>query len=144
MSEKKIINPDELMPPKGFNHGILIHGGALLMLGGQDASDVNGRIVAPDDVAAQYEQVVKNLKVVVEAAGGVLQDIVKLNIYVTNREAYQAALSKIGEIHRHYFGRYYPTMALFEVKGLFNREALIEMEGMAQLKSKAKDRKPLV
>jgi len=130
---RQIINPPELVQPRGFSHGVVVEGGRLLMLAGQDASDAEGRIIAPGDLVAQYEQVVKNLKAVVEAAGGGLQDVVKLNIYVTDRDAYRAQLKPIGEIHRAYFGRHYPATALFEVKGLFNPDAMIEMEGSAHL-----------
>ena len=133
MSERKIINPPELIEPRGFSHGIVVEGGRLLMLAGQDASDAEGRIVAPGDIVAQYEQVVRNLKAVVEAAGGDLRDIVKLNIYVTDRDAYRAQLKPLGEIHRAYFGHHYPAIALFEVKGLFNPDAMIEREGIAHL-----------
>jgi enamine deaminase RidA (YjgF/YER057c/UK114 family) len=133
MSEREIINPPELAKPRGFSHGIVVEGGRLLMLAGQDASDTGGVIRNPGDLLAQYEQVVKNLKAVVEAAGGTLQDVVKLNIYVTDRDAYRAQLRPLGEIYRAYFGRHYPAMALFEVKGLFNPDAMIEMEGVAHL-----------
>jgi len=130
---KQIINPPDLPVPRGFNHGVVVEGGRLLMLAGQDASDAEGKIAAPGDLLAQYEQVVKNLKAVVEAAGGTLQDVVKLNVYVTDRNAYRAQLKPLGEIYRAYFGRHYPAMALFEVKGLFNPDAMIEMEGVAHL-----------
>lgn len=135
MSERTIINPPELAKPRGFSHGIVCEGGRLLMLAGQDASDAEGIIRAPGDLLAQYEQVLKNLKAVVEAAGGTMEDIVKLNIYVTDRDDYRAQLKPLGEIYRAYFGRHYPVMALFEIKGLFNPDAMIEIEGMAHLKS---------
>lgn len=130
---KQIINPPELVKPRGFSHGVIVEGGRLLMLAGQDASDTEGRIVAPGDLVAQYEQVLKNLKAIVEAAGGTLQDVVKLNIYVTDCAAYRARLKPLGEVYRSYFDKHYPAMALFEVKGLFNPEAIIEMEGIAHL-----------
>ncbi len=133
-SAKQIINPSELAKPRGFSHGIVVEGGRLLMLAGQDASDAEGRIVAPGDLVAQYEQVIKNLKAVVEEAGGELQDVVKLNIYVTDCAVYRAQLKPLGEVYRSYFGRHYPAMALFEVKGLFNPDAMIEIEGVAHLK----------
>jgi enamine deaminase RidA (YjgF/YER057c/UK114 family) len=128
---KQIINPPGLAAPVGFNHGILVTGGRLLFLAGQDASDAEGRIVAPGELLAQFEQVLRNLQAVVEAAGGTMQDIVKLNVYVVNRDAYRANLKPLGERFRAYFGSYYPAMALFEVSGLFQEEALIEMEGFA-------------
>ena len=138
MNEREIINPPELAKPRGFSHGIVVEGGRLLFLAGQDASDAAGRIVAPGNIVAQYEQVVKNLKAVVEAASGALQDIVKLNIYVTDRDAYRVHLSEIGGIHRSYFGDFYPAMALFEVKSLFQDDAMIEMEGVAHLRIRNK------
>ncbi len=130
---KQIVNPPELAPPRGFNHGILVKRGRTLFLAGQDASDNTGQIVAPGDVVAQYEQVLKNLQAVVAAAGGHMTDIVKLNIYVGNRDDYVAHLEEIGHIHKQYFGTYYPAMALFEVTGFFQKAALIEMEGFAHI-----------
>jgi enamine deaminase RidA (YjgF/YER057c/UK114 family) len=134
MSDRETINPPELARPRGFSHGIVVEGGRLLMLAGQDASDADGLILAPGNLLAQYEQVLKNLKTVVEAAGGSLQDIVKLNVYVTDRDDYRAKLKPLGELYRAYFGRHYPAMALFEVKGLFKPDAVIEMEGIAHLR----------
>ena len=128
---KEIINPSTLPAPRGFNHGILVSGGRLLFLAGQDASDAEGRIVAPGDLVAQFEQVLRNLKAVVEAAGGRMQDIVKLNIFVKSREEYRARLKPLGQVFRTYFGDYYPTMALFEVSGFFQEDTLVELEGIA-------------
>jgi enamine deaminase RidA (YjgF/YER057c/UK114 family) len=132
MTHKAIINPPELAPPRGFNHGIVTTGGRLLFLAGQDASDENGRII-PGDLPTQFEQVLRNLQAVVHAAGGSMPDIVKLNIFVHSRAEYVANLKPIGRIFRSYFGDYYPTMALFEVAGFFQEEALVELEGMAVL-----------
>ncbi len=130
---KEIVNPPQLSAPRGFNHGILCSGGKLLFLAGQDASDGNGNIVAVGDVAGQYEQVLRNLGAVVEAAGGQMTDIVKLNIFVKDRDDYVANGKRLGEVHRHYFGDFYPTMALFEVTGFYQPDNLIELEGFAYL-----------
>jgi enamine deaminase RidA (YjgF/YER057c/UK114 family) len=128
---KEIVNPPALAPPRGFNHGILVSGGRLLFLAGQDASDAQGRIVAPGDLIAQFEQVLSNLGAVVEAAGGTMRDIVKLNIFVADRNAYRAAHKPLGQLFRAYFGDYYPALALFEVSSFYQDDALIEMEGFA-------------
>lgn len=130
---KEIINPSSLPAPRGFNHGLLTIGGRLLFLAGQDASDGDGQIVAPGEMLAQCQQVLHNLHAVVHEAGGQMADIVKLNVFVTSRDAYVAQLKPLGRLFREYFGDYYPAMALFEVKGLFQPEALIEMEGFAVL-----------
>jgi enamine deaminase RidA (YjgF/YER057c/UK114 family)/ketosteroid isomerase-like protein len=128
---RKIVTPPELPRPRGFNHGILSTGGKLLFLAGQDASDAEGRIVAPGDVVAQLDQVLHNLEAVVHAAGGTARDIVKLNIFVRDRDDYLAKLKPLGQVFRLYFGDYYPALALFEVGGFFQADALIELEGMA-------------
>ena len=132
--KKTIVNPPTLAPPRGFNHGILTSGGQLLFLAGQDAGDAEGRIVAPGDLPAQFEQVLRNLRAVVEAAGGTMQDIVKLNVFVADRDAYRAQLKPLGRIFRDYFGDYYPAMALFEVSKFYQDAALVEMEGMAVIR----------
>lgn len=129
--EKDIINPSSLARPVGFSHGILVTGGRLLFLAGQTAGDSQGRIVAPGDIVAQYEQIMHNLHTVVEAAGGTMQDITKLNIFVRDRDDYLAHLKALGQAHRTFFGAYYPAMALFEVSRFFQDEALIEIEGLA-------------
>jgi len=136
---KEIINPPGLPEPRGFNHGLLTTGGRMLFLAGQDASDGEGRIVAPGDMLAQCQQVLHNLHAVVHEAGGVMSDIVKLNVYVTSRDAYLAQLKPLGKLFREYFGGYYPAMALFEVAGLFQPEAMIEMEGFAVLGTDAEE-----
>jgi enamine deaminase RidA (YjgF/YER057c/UK114 family) len=129
--ETKIINPASLPAPRGFNHGILVTGGKLLFLAGQDAGDSEGNIVAPGDLVAQFEQVLRNFKAVVEEAGGTMQNIMKLNVFVRDRDDYVANLKPLGKVFRAYFGDHYPAMALFEVSAFFRDGNLVELEGMA-------------
>ncbi len=129
--EKRAVNPAGLAAPQGFNHAIIVSGGRLVVLAGQDASDQDGRIVGRGDLLAQCEQVLRNLQTVMDAAGGRMHDIVKLNVFVRDCAAYRAALEPLGGLFRAYFGRYYPAMALFEVTGFFRDDTLIEMEGLA-------------
>lgn len=133
--KREVINPPQLAEPRGFNHGFVVEGGRLLFLAGQDASDSDGNIVAPGDLVGQFEQVLKNLQAVVEEAGGSMQDIVKLNIFVADRDDYRANLKPLGAIFRDYFGGHYPAMALFEVAGFFREGNLVEMEGFAVIDS---------
>lgn len=128
---RRIITPPSLPAPRGFNHGLLTTGGALLFLAGQDASDARGQIVAPGDLVAQLNQVLSNIQAVVSEAGGAMSDIVKLNIFVRDRDDYVAKRKPLGEVFRRYFGGYYPALALFEVSALFQPDALVELEGMA-------------
>jgi enamine deaminase RidA (YjgF/YER057c/UK114 family) len=132
-ARRTIITPPTLPPPRGFNHGIVVDGGRLLFLAGQDASGPDGGIVAPGDLVGQFEQVLANLRAVVDAAGGKMTDIVKMNIYVLDRAEYLARRPALGEVYRRYFGAHYPAMALFEIRGLYTDGAVVEIEGMAVL-----------
>ena len=129
--EKTIINPPTLASAVGFSHGVLVTGGRLLFLAGQTGSNTEGQIVALGDLVAQYEQTLHNLQTVVESAGGKMQDITKLNIYILDRDDYLAHLKPLGIVHRSFFGAYYPAMALFEVSDFFQNETLVEIEGFA-------------
>lgn len=129
--EKSLINPPTLAPPVGFSHGVIVSGGRLLFLAGQTGSDAEGRIIAPGDLVAQYEQALRNLQTVVEAAGGKMQDITKFNIFIRDRDDYLAHLKPLGIVHRSFFGTYYPAMALFEISRFFQNETLVEIEGFA-------------
>jgi enamine deaminase RidA (YjgF/YER057c/UK114 family) len=131
MLKSKIVTPPELVAPRGFSHGIVTQGGWLLFLAGQTALDAKGRIVAPGDLVAQYEQVLRNLQAVVTAAGGTMQDITQTTIFVRDRDDYIAHLKPLGQVHRAFFGSYYPATALIEISRLFDDEALIEIQGMA-------------
>jgi enamine deaminase RidA (YjgF/YER057c/UK114 family) len=131
--QREIINPLGLVAPRGFNHGILTTGGRLLFLAGQDATGADGRIVGVGDLVAQFAQALSNLTTVVEAAGGRAEHVVRLTIYVKSRDDYVAQLTPLGEVYRRYFGGHYPAMALFEVSGFFQPEALVEIEGIAVL-----------
>jgi enamine deaminase RidA (YjgF/YER057c/UK114 family) len=131
--KKDILNPPSLPRPSGYSNGILTEGGRVLFLAGQTGMGPEGNIASPGDLVAQFAQALFNLRVVVEAAGGTMTDLVKLTLYVTDKVAYQANLRPIGEAYRSFFGRYYPAMTLVEVKGLFDDDALVEIEGIAVL-----------
>ncbi len=128
---KTILNPSSLAKPTGYANGVLTHGGKIVFLAGQTAMDNTGGVIAPNDIVAQFAQCLSNLKAVVTEAGGEMTDIVKLNLYVTNKAAYKANLKPIGASYRNFFGKYYPAMTLVEVKSLFDDEAMIEIEGIA-------------
>ena len=129
--KKDIINPPSIAKPSGYAHGVLVEGGRVLFLAGQTGMGPEGNIASPGDLVAQFAQALFNLKAVVEAAGGTMTDIVKLNLYVADKAVYKANLKPIGEAYRSFFGRYYPAMTLVEVKSLFDDEALVEIEGIA-------------
>jgi enamine deaminase RidA (YjgF/YER057c/UK114 family) len=125
------INPPSLPKPVGYTHGWEAQGGKTVYIAGQVAMDKDGRVVGRGDLVAQFRQVCENLKAVVTARGGQLNDVLKLTIYVLSKTEYKACGREIGGVYREYFGRHYPAMTLVEVKGLYDDHCLIEIEGIA-------------
>jgi enamine deaminase RidA (YjgF/YER057c/UK114 family) len=128
-----IVNPASLARPSGYSHGIRVEPGrALLALAGQVAWDGNNRIVS-DDFAEQFEQALANVLAVVAAGGGAPESVVKLTLFVTNKDEYIASVKNVGERYRRLMGTHYPAMTLVEVKALLEVGAKIEIEGLAAI-----------
>lgn len=129
-----MINPASLAAPKGYTHGVKVRGASeLLLLGGQVAWDSDGRLVGETDIIAQFDKALENLLVVVRDAGGKAENIVKLNIYVTDKAAYLSGMKEAGQAYRKHMGKHFPAMTLVEVKSLYESGAMVEIEGLAVL-----------
>jgi enamine deaminase RidA (YjgF/YER057c/UK114 family) len=127
----QIFNPRELGEPRGWNNGLLApRGGRVLFVAGQVAMDAGGRVIA-GDMAAQWERALENVLAVVRGAGGRPEDIGRMTIFVTDRDAYLSALKPLGQVWRRLMGRHYPAMSVVEVKGLVEDGAVVEIEATA-------------
>jgi reactive intermediate/imine deaminase len=101
--------------------------GDLVLLSGQAAIDENGNVVGEGDFDAQAEQVFKNLKRVLEAAGSSLTNVVKVNIYLTDMSYFP----KIVELRSRHFSRPWPADTIVGVTALALPELMIEIEATA-------------
>ena len=129
---KRAINPAELPKPVGFAHGWLVEGGGrTLYLAGQCAYDRDGAIRHPGDLVGQVRAALENLGRVLGEAGMELTDVVQLNLYVRSRDDHAVARGALGEVWNEVCGRHYPAMALFQVAGLYDPDALVEIQGVA-------------
>lgn len=93
-------------------------------LSGQIGLDPNTMLVV-DGIEAQIHRVFQNLRAVADAAGGSLNDVVKLNIYLTDL----AHFAKVNEIMATYFHQPFPARAAVGVASL-PRAALVEADGV--------------
>ena len=127
------VNPPTLAKPAGYSHGIEVQGGKTLYVAGQVALDKNGQLVGPGDLVAQFRQICENLKAVLLARAGQLNDVVKLTIFVLDKTAYKARIKEMGAVYREFFGRHYPAITFLEVKGLYDDDqgCLMEIEAVA-------------
>jgi enamine deaminase RidA (YjgF/YER057c/UK114 family) len=127
----RVINPKSLVVPSGYSHGIESAGGRTIYLAGQVAFDQQGQIVGAGDIVKQFDRALANLQETVRAARAEMTDIVRLLIFVSDKNAYRDNLKEIGKVYRQYFGKHFPAMSLVEVSALFEDDAMIEIEGIA-------------
>ena len=83
-----------------------------------------------EDFAEQTHQVFKNLSAVCDAAGGELQDMVKVNIFLTDLSNF----ATVNEIMSQYFSQPYPARAAIGVREL-PKGVQIEIDGVMELPS---------
>lgn len=122
------INPDTIHPPRGYTHVVTAGGGKLTFIAGQVALDTEGNLVGEDDFAAQTEQVFKNLKAALAAAGGDFTHVVKFGFYVTDFS--QVAVAR--EIRDRYIDTANPPASTaVQVSSLFRPDILIEVDAIA-------------
>jgi enamine deaminase RidA (YjgF/YER057c/UK114 family) len=127
----KSINPEALGAPSGYSHGVLADGGGkLLFVAGQIAWDQNQKIVS-DDFVEQFDKALANVITVVKAAGGESTNIVRVVVYVTNKQEYLAQTKAVGERYRKHMGKHFPAMVLVQVVSLLDDAAKVEIEAMA-------------
>ena len=137
MSQFDLVNPEALGEPKGWSNGVLAPaGGRLLFVAGQ-AGWESGAKGEPPGFAAQFARALDKILLVVREAGGDAGCVARLTVFVTDLPGYLACRRELGEAWRERFGRYYPAMALVEVKGLVDRGALVEIEATAVIGGQA-------
>lgn len=128
MSPHRSLLPDGWPRPKGYANGIAAEG-RLVVTGGVVGWDAHERFA--DGLAAQFAQVMANTLAILAAGGAAPEHVVRMTWYVTDRDAYLAALPEIGRSYRAAMGRHYPAMAVVQVVALVEAAALVEIETTA-------------
>ena len=126
---KHQIRSDTIRPPSGhFSQAIAVEAkGKLVFISGMPARRADGTIAGVGDIEAQTRQVCENLKSAVEAAGGTMDDICRVDVYVRNMEHFE----KIHKVRREYFGSPPPASTMVEVTKMTSPEYLIEINAIA-------------
>jgi enamine deaminase RidA (YjgF/YER057c/UK114 family) len=128
----QVIQPDGWAPAKGYANGMLSADGHLFV-GGQIGWTADQKFEAHDFIG-QMKQALLNIRAVVEAAGGVPEDIMRLTWYVTDKAEYLAAQGEVGRAYREVMGRHFPAMAMVVVAGLIEDDAKVEIEATAVIR----------
>ena len=103
--------------------------GDMIFLSGQIPLDPDKMILVSDDIDMQIKQVFINLKYVLEASGSSLENILKLNVYLTNLENF----TKVNEHMEKIFNKPYPARAAIGINSL-PKDSLIEIDAIASVK----------
>ncbi|OQW31211.1 MAG: enamine deaminase RidA [Nitrospira sp. SG-bin1] len=123
-NEQIVIDPD---PYKPFRLAQGYRAGDLLFISGQAAIDSQGQIVGVGDFDAQAQQVFENLERVLRAGGSSLKNVIKVTIYLTNMDYFDRIVGLRGR----WFTPPYPADTIVEVRSLYSRDAMIEIEAVA-------------
>jgi enamine deaminase RidA (YjgF/YER057c/UK114 family) len=114
--------------PPTYSQAVKVTGAhTTLYIAGQVAYDAQGKPAHPGDFKAQARAVFQALKAQVEAGGGTLDSIVKINTYLTDIR-HRADLVPVRE---EFFGKKTPASTLVAVAALAMPEWLIEVEAIA-------------
>jgi 2-iminobutanoate/2-iminopropanoate deaminase len=114
--------------PPGYSQAVKVSGAqTMLFLAGQVAYDKDGSVAHRGDFRGQARQVFASLKALVEAGGGTLQSVVKINTYVTDVRYRQ----DFRVIREEVFGPKGPASTMIEVPSLAHPDYLIEVEAVA-------------
>ncbi len=127
----RVIHPEGWAPAKGYANAILTPSG-ILHIAGQIGWDADQRFVSMEFLG-QMEQALRNVRTLVEAAGGRPEDVVRLTWFVTDKTSYLAHQREVGDAYRQIFGRHFPAMSMVVVAGLIEDAALVEIEATAEI-----------
>ena len=119
------INPAGMTQTTNYSH--LVKYENLMFIAGQVALDGDGNVVGEGDMAAQFRQVLENLKTVLASEGADFSNIVKINIFTTDADRLREHLA----IRAEYFGDYAPASTLVQIDRLARPVFLLEIEAIA-------------
>jgi enamine deaminase RidA (YjgF/YER057c/UK114 family) len=128
---KKQITSSKLRQPNGhFSQATSIAAkGTLVFISGMTARVPDGSIAGLGNIEVQTRQVCENVKAAIEEAGGTLDDIVRVDVYVRNMEHFDI----IHKVRREYFKAPAPASTMVEVCKFTSPDYLIEMNAIAVL-----------
>ncbi|MGN9914414.1 RidA family protein [Phytohabitans sp. LJ34] len=133
MPKEPLVAPG-LAPPNGhFSQATVAGPGRFVFISGMTARRADGTIAGVGDITEQTHQVCRNLAAAVEAAGGTLDDIARVDVYVRDIRDFAA----IHEVRRQHFTGEPPASTMVEVSRFVHDDYLIEINAIAVLRGGA-------
>lgn len=130
MPKQEIVSKNLAEPNGHFAQAVVAEAtGRLLFISGMTARNTEGGITGLGDISAQTRQVCENVKAAVEEAGGTLDDIVRVDVYVTDMRHFDA----IHAVRREFFTGLPPASTMVEISKFSRPGYEIEMNAIAVL-----------
>jgi enamine deaminase RidA (YjgF/YER057c/UK114 family) len=133
---KETINPPELFDSQqyGFSQIVTARRGTTVYRSGQGAGDADQQIVGPGDLRPQTRQALENVRTAMTAAGGRLEDVISMRIYIVEDALDES--HHISQALRDYFTvDQAPATTWIGVRALANPDFLIEIEAIGVIDS---------
>ena len=127
MPERKPVVPPGATPNPALSAGIVV--GDLLFVSGPVATDNGRNVVGVGDAEAQTRQVMANIRDVVTAAGGKMEDVAKITCFLTDIANYPA----YSKVRAETWPNDPPASSTVVVAGLVRPELLVEVEAIVRL-----------
>lgn len=130
MATATAVNPWTWQDQLGFSQAIDVRSAdRIIYCAGQTSVDSEGRVLHAGDFTAQILQAIDNLETVLSQAGLSLSNVVRLNYYVTDMDAFMTSGAAFGP--RLHAAGCKPASTLLKVGGLFHPDAMVEIEATA-------------
>jgi len=126
----EFLNPDGLSRNPAFSNVAVVSGRVrTIYIGGQDAVDAEGNIVGIGDIAAQTEQVLRNLRTALAAANAGPEHVVKWSVFIVDGQDFRSGYAAFQRVWGDRPNP--PVITAAVVKGLAHPDFLVEMDAIA-------------
>lgn len=125
----RTLQPEGWVKPLGYANGMEARG-RMVFVGGQIGWNAQCKFEAKD-LGGQVRQTLENVVAILREGGAGPEHVTTMTWYVVDRKDYSRSLKEIGAAYRATMGRHFPAMAVVEVKGLIEDEALVEIQATA-------------
>lgn len=128
MPKQQIRSARVAAPSAHFSQAIAIEAkGKLVFVSGMTARKPDGTIAGIGDIEEQTRQVCENIRSAIEAAGGTMADICRVDVYLRN----MGDSDRVNKVRQSLFGLPPPASTVVEVSNLASREFLVAMSAIA-------------
>jgi 2-iminobutanoate/2-iminopropanoate deaminase len=128
MPKREVTSASIRTPIGVFSQATVVEAkGRLVFVSGMTARRPDGSIAGIGNIEEQTRQVCENIKAAVEGAGGTMDDVCRVDVYVRNMEHFDA----IHKVRRQYFKPPLPASTMVEVTKMVSPDYLIEMNAIA-------------